>query len=69
VALDIQDDGIGFDPQNPSSAERQDSGGYGLQAMQQRVEFIGGAVILESILGQGTTLAIQVPISETESKG
>jgi signal transduction histidine kinase len=69
VALDVQDNGIGFDVQNPGSTEKKDSGGYGLQAMQQRVEFIGGAVILESILGQGTTLAIQVPISETESKG
>jgi signal transduction histidine kinase len=62
VALDIQDDGIGFDPQNPSSAERQDSGGYGLQAMQQRVEQLGRTVILESTPGKGTTLAIQIPI-------
>ena len=69
VALDIQDDGIGFDVQNSTSAERRDSGGYGLQAMQQRVEQIGGKVILESTPGEGTTLAIQIPIGETESKG
>ena len=69
VALDLQDDGIGFDPHNPSSTGGQDSGGYGLQAMQQRVEQIGGTVILESTPGEGTTLAIQIPIGEMESKG
>ena len=62
VALDVQDDGQGFDPQNPSSSGDQGNGGFGLQVMRQRVEQVGGEVIVESIPGQGTTLVIQIPI-------
>jgi signal transduction histidine kinase len=62
VALDIQDDGQGFDPQNPSGSGDQGNGGFGLRVMQQRVEQVGGVVIVESLPGQGTTLVIQIPI-------
>jgi signal transduction histidine kinase len=64
VALDIQDDGLGFEVGKLCSSIEQENGGYGLQAMQQRVDQIGGAVILESTPGEGTTLAIQIPISD-----
>lgn len=62
VALDVQDDGQGFDPQIPSSASSSGTGGLGLGVMQQRVEQVGGEVIVESALGQGTTLVVQIPI-------
>jgi signal transduction histidine kinase len=68
VALDIQDDGVGFDPQNPSTSIGQDSGGYGLKVMQQRVELIGGNVVIESVPGQGTTLVIQIPVLTTRDR-
>ncbi len=64
VALDIQDDGCGFDVHLLERPGGQSNGGFGLQAMRQRLEQIGGMVILESTPGQGTTLAIQVPIGE-----
>lgn len=60
VALDIQDDGRGFIPQDLESSDN--SGGFGLRAMRQRVNEIGGSLIVESSLGGGTTLAIQIPI-------
>jgi signal transduction histidine kinase len=69
VALDIQDDGSGFETKNLGSSTRQDNGGYGLQAMRQRVDQIGGTVILESSPGKGTTLAIQVPIVDGGAGG
>jgi sensor histidine kinase regulating citrate/malate metabolism len=47
-----------------NSSTRQENGGYGLRAMRQRVGQIGGTVILESTPGQGTTLAIQIPIAD-----
>ena len=62
VALDVQDDGQGFDPQNPGSSGDQGNGGFGLQVMRKRVEQVEGEVIVESIPGQGTTLVIQIPI-------
>jgi signal transduction histidine kinase len=60
VALDIHDDGIGFDPLHlpPSS----DQHGFGLQTMRERVSQLDGQMIIESSPGQGTTLAFQIPL-------
>ena len=62
VALDIHDDGVGFDPQILSSPSDQSRSGFGLQTMQERVSQIGGQMIVESHPGQGTTLAFQIPV-------
>ena len=62
VTLDIYDDGAGFDPAAvppPSGA-----GGYGLRAMRQRVEQLGGVFSVESTPGEGTIVAAQVPAGE-----
>lgn len=67
VALDIQDDGCGFEVQDFKHTTAEKNGGFGLRAMEQRVEQIWGVVILESTPGKGTTLAIQVPIGEDKS--
>lgn len=67
VALDIQDDGKGFERQILGSSAEQDTGGFGLRAMQQRVEQIGGEVIIESVIDKGTTLVIQIPIMSVPS--
>jgi signal transduction histidine kinase len=66
VALDIHDDGLGFDPQNPTPASDRAGGGFGLRAMRERVAQLGGEVIVESSRGQGTTLAIQIPMGNME---
>lgn len=59
VALDVQDDGRGFDrEQLPDGSE----GGFGLEAMRERVEQLGGALLIESAPGEGTTLAVQLPL-------
>lgn len=68
VALDVQDDGAGFDPQLPIEHTDQFSGGFGLQVMRQRVEQLGGEVILESSPGDGTTLVVQIPVVPHESQ-
>lgn len=62
VALDVQDDGVGFDPQSVALLVNQGSGGFGLQAMRERLAQLGGQLIIESAPGQGTTLAIQIPL-------
>ncbi|MFC7848761.1 sensor histidine kinase [Arthrobacter sp. NPDC057388] len=59
VTLDIYDDGTGFDP--AAVAPPSDSGGYGLRAMRQRVEQLGGAFSVESAPGEGTVVAAQLP--------
>jgi signal transduction histidine kinase len=63
VALDVQDDGLGFDPQDLQNSPGQGGDGFGLLAMRQRAESIGGSVIVESSPGEGTTLVVQLPIA------
>lgn len=60
VILDVQDNGVGFDGAVPSPR----TGGYGLQAMQERAERCGGFVTLESEHEEGTTVVITIPLSE-----
>jgi signal transduction histidine kinase len=62
VALDVQDDGQGFDLHNEMSSSDQGGGGFGLRVMRQRVGQIGGEVLIESSPEQGTTLVVQIPI-------
>ena len=58
VVLDVHDDGRGFDPEAPGD---QTDGGFGLEALRQRVAASGGYFGLESELGQGTTLTVHLP--------
>ncbi|MFI6602165.1 sensor histidine kinase [Nonomuraea sp. NPDC050536] len=54
VALDVRDDGRGFDPVIGSS-------GFGLIAMRQRVEGLSGTLQIESEPGAGTGISASVP--------
>lgn len=61
VALDVRDDGTGFDPAAlPAAPGRH--GGLGLVAMRERAEALGGSLTVESAPGQGTTLVVALPI-------
>lgn len=70
VLLDVQDDGVGFVVDDvvatngdPVRAQRHHQhGGYGLIAMRERVRDLGGALIIESAPGEGTTVAARVPL-------
>ena len=62
VTLDIYDDGAGFDP--AAVPPPSDAGGYGLRAMRQRVEQLGGVFSVESTPGEGTVVAAQLPAGE-----
>lgn len=59
VTLDVQDDGSGFDAQQPFSDSGR-SGGLGLVSMRERVEDLGGALNLESAPGEGTCVALRL---------
>jgi signal transduction histidine kinase len=59
VTLDVYDNGAGFDP--AAAAPPSDAGGYGLRAMRQRAEQLGGVFSVESAPGEGTIVAAQLP--------
>ncbi|MEU8438717.1 sensor histidine kinase [Streptomyces sp. NPDC029216] len=58
VTLDVVDDGRGFDPASAPSGE----GGFGLPAMRARAESLGGLFTVESDPGQGTAVAVTLPL-------
>ncbi len=59
VALDVVDDGRGFDP--GLVAAPGISGGHGLAGMRERAERLGGRLEIESAPGEGTSLALALP--------
>ncbi|MFJ7205026.1 sensor histidine kinase [Streptomyces sp. NPDC098789] len=61
VTLDIVDDGRGFDPAAGRSGGG-DGGGFGLPAMRSRAETLGGTFTVESAPGQGTAVAVTLPL-------
>lgn len=54
VAL-VEDDGSGF------GAARPTTGGFGLIAMRERLQLLGGDLAVESTQGAGTTLQADDP--------
>jgi signal transduction histidine kinase len=64
VALNVQDDGVGFDPAHlPPYSSEQSAGGFGLIAMRERVEQLRGTLMVESAPGEGCTLMAAVPVA------
>jgi signal transduction histidine kinase len=59
VSLDVVDDGIGFEPSHSLLAGRAgESQSFGLVAMRERVEKLGGEITIESTPGAGTAIAV-----------
>lgn len=55
LAIDIADDGTGFDTTRHTD-------GLGLVAMRERVDALGGTLTVESVPGDGTTIAAAAPL-------
>jgi signal transduction histidine kinase len=62
VVLDVVDDGCGFDP---SGVHRRAGRGFGIPGMRARVEELGGSLGVESTEGEGTALAVRVPVTHS----
>jgi PAS domain S-box-containing protein len=56
VTLQIADSGIGFDP------ESRESAGLGLVSMRERVNFMGGQMVIHSTPGSGTRIGVRVSV-------
>jgi signal transduction histidine kinase len=62
MTLDIHDDGAGFDL---SQTKPGQEGGFGLHGMRERIEALSGSFDVESQPGEGTTIALSLPLVET----
>ncbi len=58
ITLGVLDSGKGFDPNEPLRPPR----GWGLEGMRERVESVGGQLVLYSAPGRGTTVEVVIPL-------
>ncbi len=58
VALAVEDDGHGFDPEARAVSSRR----LGLVSMRERASELGGTLVIESTPGRGTTVRAEVPV-------
>ncbi len=56
LQIKVQDWGEGFDP------ARVDADRFGLEGIRQRARLLGGSASVESTPGQGTCLAVELPL-------
>ncbi len=69
VALDVRDDGQGFDPDAARVAEDPlHSGGTGIRAWTKSVESMGGTLNVRSKPGAGTTVTAMLPTGPTVAR-
>lgn len=60
VHLEVQDDGVGFDPEALAGPSRHS--GLGLFGMRERAALLGGSLSIESAPGRGTTVTLSSPM-------
>ncbi len=61
LALTISDNGVGFDIDKTSMADN-DEIHFGLKNVRERVEFLGGKLYIESGIGRGTEISIEIEL-------
>ena len=60
LLFSVKDDGCGFDAENAPGPE---TGHFGLQGVQERIEAIGGTLEIQSEPGKGTKVSCRIPES------
>ena len=60
VLLSISDNGQGFDLK--AHSETKNRGGFGLLGMTERVKMLGGTILVDAVLRQGTTIEIKLEV-------
>ena len=58
VQLRVHDDGAGFDPRRVTTTV---AGGFGLASMRQRAEHLGARLVVDSSVGMGTRIEVDLP--------
>jgi signal transduction histidine kinase len=56
IVLEVEDDGVGFDPKAPSVRSRR----LGLTSMEERARHAGGRLVVRSAAGEGTTVSVRI---------
>jgi signal transduction histidine kinase len=59
VTLTVSDDGQGFDPETVDLEQR-----LGLRGMRERAEMVGGTLAVETGVGKGTTVTLEIALRD-----
>ena len=61
IALHVEDDGKGF---NPNTTQK----GMGTDNLARRSQFLNADLSVQSAVGQGTSTVVTVPLTKTQGK-
>ncbi|HEU4780177.1 MAG TPA: sensor histidine kinase, partial [Steroidobacteraceae bacterium] len=61
LSLDVIDPGVGFEVHSIDRLPTR-NGGFGLFNIRERLKLMGGSIDIHSIVGEGTTVRIRVPL-------
>jgi signal transduction histidine kinase len=64
LALVLEDDGTGFDPEHRIPTDGNRAPGLGFSGMRERVTLLGGTIAVESAPGRGCTIFARIPLEE-----
>ncbi len=67
ILLRVKDNGQGFDTRVLSEVKLNESGGFGLFGMRERLDLLDGTVEIDSTPGQGTTVRVMLPYEAREA--
>lgn len=67
VVFTIADDGVGFDAAAAADSAGARSDSFGLHATRERVQQLGGTLIVDSAPGQGTRLTVELALAGAPS--
>ena len=64
ITVKLRDNGTGFDTNTMHEGKKDDSTGYGIFSIIQRLESIGGKCEIRSNSGEGTEVTLTAPLSQ-----
>ena len=65
IHASVIDDGVGFDWKKLQRQSEKLSS-FGVKGMRERAKLLGGTAVVESQVGEGTRVMVQIPILETQ---
>jgi signal transduction histidine kinase len=64
IQITVEDNGVGFDAEAISAVKDPAKGGFGLFNIRERLDQIGGSVIINARAGKGTRITLTAPVEK-----
>lgn len=66
LRMEIKDNGVGFDIEKNAAEVKEQLYKFGLPMMKERVTLLGGVFHINSVIGEGTTVCVKIPLQRME---